>query len=41
MALRRMIANGEVKPPCLAFVQSKARAQELTKELMFDGICSV
>ncbi|KAF4706305.1 DEAD (Asp-Glu-Ala-Asp) box polypeptide 52 [Perkinsus olseni] len=38
VAIRRMIANGEVKPPCLAFVQSKTRAQELTKELMFDGV---
>eukprot|EP00914_Ancora_sagittata_P021922 GHVO01043681.1.p1 GENE.GHVO01043681.1~~GHVO01043681.1.p1 ORF type:complete len:270 (+),score=46.50 GHVO01043681.1:121-810(+) len=36
--MRRMVRSGEIIPPCLVFVQSKERAQELFQELLFDGI---
>ena len=38
MVLRQMIREQKVKPPCLIFVQSKERADELFQELVYDGI---
>jgi len=38
MAFRQMVQQGEVAPPCLVFVQSKERAQELFAELLYDGV---
>ncbi|KAK9817077.1 hypothetical protein WJX72_009194 [[Myrmecia] bisecta] len=37
IALRQLIAEG-LKPPILLFVSSKDRAQELHRELMFEGV---
>jgi ATP-dependent RNA helicase DDX52/ROK1 len=32
------VHRGEIKPPVLIFMQSKLRAQELFKELAYDGL---
>eukprot|EP00917_Polyrhabdina_sp_WS-2016_P019464 GHVP01041625.1.p2 GENE.GHVP01041625.1~~GHVP01041625.1.p2 ORF type:complete len:440 (-),score=86.45 GHVP01041625.1:404-1723(-) len=37
-AFRQLLALGKITPPCLVFVQSISRAQELFKELVFDGL---
>ena len=37
MAIRQMIAEG-FKPPVIIFVQSKARAMDLFRELLFENI---
>ena len=37
LAIRQIVQSG-LKPPVLVFVQSKSRAQELLKELIYDGI---
>ena len=36
--LRQVVREGKIKPPALIFVQSKERAEELFKELVYDGI---
>jgi len=38
MAIRQIVQEGLLKPPCLIFVQSKERAKELYQELIYDGI---
>ncbi|KXS21532.1 P-loop containing nucleoside triphosphate hydrolase protein [Gonapodya prolifera JEL478] len=37
MEIRQMLGRGDVRPPCLIFVQSKKRAEELREELAVDG----
>lgn len=37
LALRQILSGG-VRPPVLVFVSSKQRAQDLRKEIMFDGV---
>ncbi|TPX55767.1 hypothetical protein PhCBS80983_g05047 [Powellomyces hirtus] len=38
LAIRQLIQAGQLKPPCLIFVQSIDRAKELFHELVYDGI---
>ncbi len=38
MALRQMLHDGELKPPVLIFVQSKERAMELFRELVYERV---
>lgn len=38
LGLRSLVQRGELKPPVLIFVQSIQRAQELFKELVYDGV---
>jgi ATP-dependent RNA helicase DDX52/ROK1 len=37
LAVRQLVQAG-LKPPCIIFVQSRQRAQELFRELVYDGI---
>lgn len=36
--MRNMISGGEIRPPCLIFLQSKDRAMELFKQLVDEGV---
>jgi ATP-dependent RNA helicase DDX52/ROK1 len=38
LAIRQLVARGELKPPVIVFVQSQERAQALFAELLYDGI---
>jgi len=38
MAMRQIVREGSMKPPCLVFVQSKDRAKELHQEMVHDGL---
>jgi len=38
VALRQLIAEGELVPPTLIFVQSKERAKDLLKEMVYEGL---
>jgi len=38
LGMRQLLRDGEVKPPCLVFVQDKDRAQQLFSELVYDGL---
>mmetsp|Transcript_16977 Transcript_16977/g.18872 ORF Transcript_16977/g.18872 Transcript_16977/m.18872 type:complete len:497 (+) Transcript_16977:317-1807(+) len=38
LAIRQMVAKGELRPPALVFCQSKERAQALFAELLYDNL---
>lgn len=38
LALKQLVLDGRIRPPVLIFVQSKERAQQLFRELLFDGL---
>lgn len=38
LAMRQLRARGELKPPCIVFVQSQDRAQALFAELVYEGM---
>ena len=38
LAMRQLLRDGGLTPPCLVFVQSKMRAQQLVKELAYDQV---
>ncbi|WIA37500.1 hypothetical protein OEZ86_014412 [Tetradesmus obliquus] len=38
LALRQLLKGGGVKPPVLVFVSKKSRAQQLHRELLYDGM---
>ncbi|KAL3794839.1 hypothetical protein ACHAW5_004361 [Stephanodiscus triporus] len=38
LAMRQLVAAGDIAPPALVFLQSKERAQALYGELLYDGI---
>ena len=38
LAMRQLLRDGGTRPPIMVFVQSKERAKQLHRELMFDGV---
>jgi ATP-dependent RNA helicase DDX52/ROK1 len=38
LAMRQLKQRGQLKPPCIVFVQSKERAQALFAELLYEGM---
>jgi ATP-dependent RNA helicase DDX52/ROK1 len=38
LAMRQLLRDGGLTPPCLVFVQSKERAQQLVKELAYEHV---
>ncbi|KAL7574927.1 hypothetical protein ACA910_010754 [Epithemia clementina (nom. ined.)] len=38
LAIRQLVANGQIRPPMIIFLQSQERAQALFEELLYDNI---
>jgi ATP-dependent RNA helicase DDX52/ROK1 len=38
LAIRQLVAQGQIRPPVIVFVQSQERAQALFSELLYDHI---